>query len=194
MEIGRRARKHQQTRAAIVDAALQLFTARGFDATSIEEIAAAADVAPRTFYRYFPTKEDVIFDNADAEAALRLILSERETGESDVRLVARALHGALAVNEARVVQTRELVLATPSLRGRAFQTVERSTEVLAEHLASRSEKGRDARLRAHVVASGIAAAVRTGFFAWVDGGRRGKSWTYCEKALDILGHALRDVS
>jgi AcrR family transcriptional regulator len=62
MELGRRERKKQQTRQAISDVATALFLERGFDAVTVAEVAAAADVAVQTVFNHFPAKEDLFFD------------------------------------------------------------------------------------------------------------------------------------
>src|SRR5438876_7231524 len=76
--------KHvDRTRQAIIDAAFALFTERGFAATTVEDIAARADVAPRTFFRYFPSKESVLFTGAESKTELlKQQLAERPEGES----------------------------------------------------------------------------------------------------------------
>ena len=73
-----RQRHADRTRSALVCAALELFAERGFAATTIDQIAARADVAPRTFFRYFATKEAVVYhDAADVVSRTRDILLAR---------------------------------------------------------------------------------------------------------------------
>src|SRR5947207_4601406 len=78
---GLRERKKQRTREAIVRAAHQLFVGRGYHATTLPEIAAAADVSTRTIFAYFPSKEDILFsDIAQLKDALARALAERPEG------------------------------------------------------------------------------------------------------------------
>jgi AcrR family transcriptional regulator len=80
---GLRERKKQRTREQIIEAAMGLFAERGYHATTISDIAAAADVAPRTFFAYFPSKEAVVFHNLDRDLdALASALRDRLPGES----------------------------------------------------------------------------------------------------------------
>ncbi|PRX96350.1 TetR/AcrR family transcriptional regulator [Allonocardiopsis opalescens] len=98
-ESGLRERKKRETRRAIVAAALRLFEAKGYEATTVPEIAAAAGVSRATFFNYFPSKEDVVF----ADRALR------------VELLADALAGTAAATPGEaVVQAVEALLAAPS--------------------------------------------------------------------------------
>ena len=81
MTTGLRERKKQQTRQAIHEAAMRLFAERGFEATTIADIAAGADVSPRTFFAYFPSKEEAVFQKFEmAFAEFDRALRERPDG------------------------------------------------------------------------------------------------------------------
>src|SRR5437879_11261827 len=79
---GRRERKKQRTREALIDAAFELFARKGFEATTVEEIADAVEVSSRTFFRYFASKEDVALSpTEDLLATLLDTLAGRPPGE-----------------------------------------------------------------------------------------------------------------
>src|SRR3981081_986454 len=78
---GLRERKKQKTRDTIIKVALELFAERGYEHTTIAEIADPAEVSPRTIFAYFPTKEDILFCNLpEAEERLAEALRERPDG------------------------------------------------------------------------------------------------------------------
>src|SRR3954453_8798090 len=90
--IGRRDRKKSRTRQELVDAATKLFATRGFDETTTEDIAEAADVSQRTFFRHFPSKEAVLYGDEEAiEAAFRDAIVARPHSEGPVHAVAAAM-------------------------------------------------------------------------------------------------------
>src|SRR3954467_11652868 len=83
--IGRRERKKAQTRKALADAALELFLVRGYDQVGVKEIADAADVSVTTLFKYFPSKEALVFDqDDDIEAALVQAVRGRPPGHTIV--------------------------------------------------------------------------------------------------------------
>ena len=93
---GLRERKKQRTREQIVEAAFGLFRERGFQATTVADIAAAADIAPRTFFAYFPSKEAVVFHDFDALfASLKETIEGRPEGETAIDALRRWLDESL---------------------------------------------------------------------------------------------------
>ena len=88
----RRHRRTLRTRAAIESAALELFSERGFHATTVEQIAEAADIAPRTFFRHFPSKDAVLFGDHERETRrMREVLATRPADEHPMRSLAAAM-------------------------------------------------------------------------------------------------------
>lgn len=89
-----------RTRAAIEAAALKLFAEQGFAHTTVEQIAGAADIAPRTFFRHFPSKDAVLFGDPTREAKrMREVLAARPADEHPMRSLAAALLDAAERSE-----------------------------------------------------------------------------------------------
>jgi AcrR family transcriptional regulator len=121
--VGLRERKKARTREAIVNAAFGLFADRGFAATTVADIAAAADIAPRTFFGYFASKEEVVFhDFGEVTDALAAHLAARRGGETAVD----ALRSWL---EARLREGRLIARHDPLRR----RMIEREDALAAQH-------------------------------------------------------------
>ena len=118
--VGLRERKKARTREALQEAAMDLFTRQGFDGTTVEEIADACEVSPRTFFRYFPTKEDVLFaDTEERRERLLAVLADQPAGDPPF-VVLHAAMRALALDyrddRAALVARSKIVEASPQLQ------------------------------------------------------------------------------
>ena len=116
--LGRRERKKAQTRKALADAALELFLARGYDRVGVKDVADAADVSVTTLFKYFPSKEALVFDqDEDVEAALVAAVRDRPAGVSVPRALREHLRAGLTdtPGSADIDAFRGLVDQTPAL-------------------------------------------------------------------------------
>src|SRR5438552_18301182 len=102
-ELGLRERKKQRTRETIARAARELFAERGYHATTLPDIAEAADVSTRTIFAYFPSKEDILFsDFALMEQALAQALAERPEGEEALVTVRKFILSRVAAGKSKL--------------------------------------------------------------------------------------------
>ena len=152
-------------------AALRLFGERGFEGTTVEAISAAADVAPRTFFRYFPAKVDVLFaDHDDLVALLRQTLSDRPPGEPIARAVRRATLAGVErlLDDPSIYLTRSgLADSIPAASSRSRQLDADYENVIAAAIAA--ERGVDPMtdLHARVEARALWSASRAARQVWL---------------------------
>jgi AcrR family transcriptional regulator len=163
-ELGIRERKKQRTRQALRQAALKLFLERGFEATTIADITAAADVAPRTFFSYFQTKEDVVLDEGPQRFdQLQQTLGQRPHGEPLLAAFRRAAREIAADMQTQSDQQRALariVGSTPAIQARIRERMGQWEEQLAAMIAEERNAPPD-DLDSHVVAAALVGVLRS---------------------------------
>jgi AcrR family transcriptional regulator len=143
---GLRERKKARTRAAIREHALRLFREQGYPVTTIEQIAAAAEVSPATFFRYFPTKEDVVLQD-DFDVITIAALNAQPAELSPVAAFRAAAKASLAVmtdaDRERFRENARLTAQVPEIRARALDEFIRTIDGIAEALAARVGRAPD---------------------------------------------------
>jgi len=192
-----RERKKARTRQALVEAALRLFAERGFEATTVADIADAADVSPRTFFTYFPAKEDVLFADAqDRIERVRDALAKRAPGESFLDALRRAAREVLTdpTFQAEAQRTHMQVIgANPALGARALQDLLAAEQVVAAAIAA--DLGVDQTdLQPQVAAAAAVNALRGAFISWFLSGASGDPQPAFDQALNLLEHGLGTLS
>ena len=172
---GLRERKKARTRAAIREHALRLFRENGYQRTTVEQIAAAAEVSPSTFFRYFPTKEDIVLqDDMDT----RMIEAfERQPSDlsplSAVRAAVREMFGSYTQADLDTLgETTALTLTVPEVRARAMDEFARTIGVIAEALAKRSGRPAD-DLAVRTAAGAIIGVIMATTMPWETWPERG---------------------
>ncbi|SEG93313.1 transcriptional regulator, TetR family [Actinacidiphila yanglinensis] len=165
-----RERKKQRTREAIRREAYRLFAEQGYEATTVDQIAEAAEVSPSTFFRYYPTKEDVVLVD-DYDSVLAEALLSRPAGEP----IVESLLAALADSFSPILKSDvdDLLLRTrlgfndPAIRARSWDELQRSQDRLAEVIMTRTGRGPD-DLEVHAAAAAIMAVATAVVRYWVE--------------------------
>jgi AcrR family transcriptional regulator len=162
--VGLRERKKARTRAAIQEQALRLFREQGYGNTTVEQIAAAAEISPSTFFRYFPTKEAVVLDDAFDPFPVEAFRAQPASASpiQALRHAMRSTFAQLPAEEAAAQRERDaLIRSVPELRARMLDGFGRSIQLLAELVAERTGRRADdsavRTLAGAVIGVGIAA-------------------------------------
>ena len=156
---GLRERKKRRTRETIALAAHQLFAERGYHATTLPDIAEAADVSTRTIFAYFPSKEDILFSDFTAmKEALAQALAERPEGEEALETVRKFIFSSHAMEKTELdEQLGRCVMSDETLRSHLRARLSQIEELIAAAIA-KDLGAPENDLRPHVVAASLTAA------------------------------------
>ncbi|MBW1811374.1 MAG: TetR family transcriptional regulator [Deltaproteobacteria bacterium] len=182
-----RERKKEKTRDTLIEVANRLFLERGFEDTTVDDIVAVADISQRTFFRYFPTKEAVVFSKHPGRVVrFRLLLARHKSAETPIKVVIEALidfAGEYEKNKDQLLREWRIVVASPTLIVRDVELDLEFEQAIAEVLAGEKGPNSVAFSDARILAGAIFGAVRAIMQEWFG--------SECKSNLPELGrHAL----
>ena len=185
---GLRERKKEATLERLREVALDLFVEHGFDAVSVDDIAEVAEVSKTTFYRYFPSKEDLLFGRAAEQLALvRSVFDERPIEESPVeaaRHAFRAVAGTYQSDPHQKLAMSRIIRSTPSLAAGSQANQTAWEELLRAEVARRQPDAEP--FHAWVIAAELMACLRAASNYWLAQGAE-------PDLADLVDEALHGV-
>jgi AcrR family transcriptional regulator len=180
-------------KAEIQRCALELFRRQGFEETTVNQIATAAEVSPMTVFRYFATKEDiVVWDDFDETLVARI----QESPECDdvITRVATVLLNSLADadEDARLAMLARLELAirSPALRARGWDNLYLTQQAITVGLGAANEVD---RFRNSVAIGACLVALSAALFQWAKGQGEGDPLVFAREAFAVIGADLQGV-
>ena len=190
-----RERKKTKTRQAIRQAAYRLFEEQGYDATTVEQIAAAAEVSPSTFFRYFPTKEDVVLSD-EYDPLVEATLLARPADEPVIESLRHATVDLLRQMFAEGGHDREEILhrlrlskEVPAIRARMTENISDTCQTMTSALAK--QRGRDPKdLALRVLVGAVVGAWQEALMHWVENDSQEDLPDLLEQTLTILATGL----
>ncbi|MFF3944217.1 TetR family transcriptional regulator [Streptomyces sp. NPDC001902] len=189
-----RERKKIRTRRAIRRAAHRLFEAQGYDGTTVEQIAATAEVSASTVFRYFPTKEDIVLSD-EYDPVMVAELRARPAQEPIVASLRHALLGPLRemlADEGEFEEMRQrlrLVRSVPAIRARMGENIQESSRLLASVTAERLGRPAD-DFEIRVVVAALIGAWSEAVFHWLDSDGTADLAAVLDRSLDLLAANL----
>ncbi|MGW0903939.1 TetR/AcrR family transcriptional regulator [Streptomyces sp. NPDC002853] len=187
-QLGLRERKKLKTRIAIREATYRLIDEQGYDATTVEQIAEAAEVSASTVFRYFPTKEDIVLTD-EYDPLLEDELRARPVDEPIVESLRHVLRRAVGLGfteepEVSRLRTR-LMIEVPAVRSRLLESMSVTGRMLCRVIAERA--GRDpGELEVRVFAMSLIAALTETAAYWAEHGHEDDLGELVDRALSML--------
>jgi AcrR family transcriptional regulator len=184
---GLRERKKQKTKEAIQREAMRLFQEQGYEETTIEEIAEAAEISPSTFFNYFPTKEDVVlYDRYDPIMASMMLSRPPEEPPSVVMKYVFETLGVMLERDREIIVARaQMALKVPALRARFWEEMERARDLISSVIAARTGRDPD-DFELRVVSMALVAAAFEATQEWLRRGGRDSMFELVTQALDAV--------
>ncbi|MEJ3655502.1 helix-turn-helix domain-containing protein [Actinomycetes bacterium KLBMP 9759] len=189
-----REQRRAETQAAIQSHAVRLFTERGYDATTVNDVAAAAGVSPMTLYRHFPTKEDlVLHDQHNRLVAERIAATP--VGMPLVRRIGRSLVESVATLDQRFLLARlQLMITAPALRAKHLDNNYTLQQAIVQAVLGERAADRDADFRAQAAASACLAAMHIALVRWAaEDGRPDLPALIAEALVAAFGEEVMSV-
>jgi AcrR family transcriptional regulator len=199
-EAGLRERKRQRTRQALISAALRLFEEKGYEETTVAEIAAAADVSTKTFFNYFASKDEVLFPHLSArtDGAVRII-QHRQSGEGMADVLVRAMEHMLAdavrdeLDSGLAPARLPLLMSVPAVQAATLRRYFVAETRLAEALHRAYPGSLDPPAAAAVIGSLMGAVLAAALVSLQRGDATDQLQAAVRRAMDIAGRGLRAV-
>jgi AcrR family transcriptional regulator len=188
---GLRERKKQATHDALVGSALRQFAARGYDHVTVEDIVHDCEVSYRTFFRYFATKEDVLFADGDrGRANLLAALAEQPPGVrplAALRAAVRALAEEYEHDRATILLRSRIITDTPELRTRAVERQHGWESAAVEELRRSGRADGLSELDVRLLVAAATTALRVATELWIADDGHGDLRDLLDAALDRVG-------
>ena len=186
---GLRERKKQKTRWAIQEHALRLFAEQGYDATTVEQIAAAAEISPSTFFRYFKTKEDVVVEDQWDP----IFIEAYRAAPADLGPLAALRHAvehsfaqADQAEMDKILARTRLQMTVPALRARMLDGMLASLDLVAGLLAERAGRNAEHPM-VRTAAGAVMGVLMSAMFAWEQSDSGRHLFEYMDRSLAQLG-------
>ena len=163
-DLGLRERKKRRTRAAIQQEALRLFLEQGYEETTIEDIAAAVDISPSTFFNYFPSKEAVVFEDESDPLIIAAFDAQPDAITKPIhalRMAMTQVFASMSEEQIRLIRERTTLIArTPELRTAMLSEFADIADQIADLLSARAGKPKD-DFAAHNLAGAMLGVMMT---------------------------------
>jgi AcrR family transcriptional regulator len=189
---GLRERKKLKTRESIQREAMRLISKQGFEQTTVEQIAAAVEISPSTFFNYFPSKEDVVLYDAYDPVIIEL-MSERPPGEplsTSFRIVLEAMGGIFERDREIILARGRLWFEVPTLRARLWEQLEQAQVLMCTVIAQRT--GRDPNdFEIRVIVMIVVTAALEAIREWLLRDGKGSFIELVNQALDVVDAGAR---